>query len=146
MASSVAEAAETLLTEGVSSFFTNGKPSVINRLKKLRNPLPIVVIFILVPLNKIPLFSRELITSTIFFMSLRVSVIPEPQFFTRIIHDIKKFISLFFLYNILLLIRLMVVLHLLILFHLFLQVFILHVLLYQSFFCCMCCCAKKFMC
>ena len=53
---------KTLLAIGVSTFFINGKPTLINGLKKLRNPLSRVIIFLVVPFNKIPLFFKDLIT------------------------------------------------------------------------------------
>ena len=58
-------------------FFINGKPSVINDLRKFRNPPPWLVIFAIVPFYKIPLFSKDLVTSIIYFISLFVRVIPE---------------------------------------------------------------------
>ena len=47
---------KTLLARGVSTFFTNGKPVVINGLRKLKNPPSWLVTFVVVPLNKIPVF------------------------------------------------------------------------------------------
>ena len=40
---------KALLANGVSKFFVNGKPAVINGLKQLRNSLSWLVIFVLVP-------------------------------------------------------------------------------------------------
>ena len=50
---------ETLLVNGVSTFFNDGKPAVINCLRKLRNPPSWLVAFIVVPFIKIPLFSKD---------------------------------------------------------------------------------------
>ena len=62
----------------MSAFFINGKPAVINDLRKLRNPLSRLVIFVVVPFNKIPLFSTKLITFIISFIPLFVRCITEP--------------------------------------------------------------------
>ena len=59
-------------------FFVYGKLVVIIGLSKLRNPPFCRIIFLLVPFNKIPLFSTNLIHLAISFMSLFVSIIPEP--------------------------------------------------------------------
>ena len=56
-----------LLANGVSTVFINGKPAVINDLRKLRNPPSRLVIFPVAPFNKIPLFSKDLITFIISF-------------------------------------------------------------------------------
>ena len=52
--------------------------SLINDLRKFKNSPSWLVIFPLLPLNKIPLFSKDLITFIRFFISLFVKVIPEP--------------------------------------------------------------------
>ena len=57
----------TLLANGKSTFFINEKATDINDLRKLRNP----------SFNKIPLFTEDLITFAISFISLFVSVISE---------------------------------------------------------------------
>ena len=62
----------------MSAFFINGKPAVINDLRKLRNPPSRLVIFVVVPFNKIPLFSTKLITFIISFIPLFVRCITEP--------------------------------------------------------------------
>ena len=62
----------------MSAFFINGKPAVIKDLRKLRNPPSRLVIFVVVPFNKIPLFSTKLITFIISFISLFVRFITEP--------------------------------------------------------------------
>ena len=69
MTASVTEAAvvnpegtKTLLGDGVSKCFINGKPAVINGLRKLRNPHFRLLIFLVVSFKKIPLFSKNLIT------------------------------------------------------------------------------------
>ena len=75
----------TLLTNGVSTLFANGKPAVINGQRKLKNPPSWLVIFVVVPFNKIPLFSKDLINVITSFISLFVRVIPGPvlDFFTN---------------------------------------------------------------
>ena len=69
---------KTFLANGISTLFINGKPAVINVLRKFNNPLSLLVIFVVIPFNKIPLFSKDLITFIISFISLFVRVIPEP--------------------------------------------------------------------
>ena len=66
------------LANGVSTLFINGKPAVINGLRKLRIPPSWLAIFLIVPFNKIPLFSKDLITFIISLISLFVRVIPAP--------------------------------------------------------------------
>ena len=73
IASSVDEAApgnpngaKTILANIVSIFFTDGKQTGINALRKLRNLPSWLVIFLVVPFKKIPLFSKDLITFLIF--------------------------------------------------------------------------------
>ena len=66
------------LARVVSTVFINDKPAVINGLRKFKNLPSWIVIFLVVPFNKIPLFSKDLITFTISFISLFVRVIPEP--------------------------------------------------------------------
>ena len=63
IAASVADAAtvfpngiKPLSANGVSTFFINGKPAVINGSRKLRNPPSWLVIFLKVLFNKIPIF------------------------------------------------------------------------------------------
>ena len=63
---------------GVSAIFINGKPAIINGLRKFKNPPSWQVIFVVVSFIKIPLFSKDLITFIIYFISLFVRVIPEP--------------------------------------------------------------------
>ena len=81
MAASVAETAavnpevtKTLLADSLNTFLINGKTTDINSLRKLRNSLFWLVIFLIVSYNKIPPFSKELITSIIYFILLSVSV------------------------------------------------------------------------
>ena len=50
-----------LLDNGASALFINGKPAVINGLKKLTNPPSWLVNLVLVPFNKSPLFSKDFI-------------------------------------------------------------------------------------
>ena len=52
--------------------FINGKPVDINGLTKLTSN------FLVVPFNKIPLFSKYVITFTMSFVSLFVAVIHDP--------------------------------------------------------------------
>ena len=56
---------KTLLANGVNTLFIDGKQSVINGLRKLRNPPFWLVIFLIVPFNKISyylIFSKDSIT------------------------------------------------------------------------------------
>ena len=71
---------KTLSAKGVSTVFINCKPAVVNGLRKVKNPPSWLVIFLVVLLNKIPLFSKDLITFIICFISLFVvnRIIPEP--------------------------------------------------------------------
>ena len=71
IAASVAETAainpnstKILLVNGVSTFFVNGKSTPIDGARKLSNPPFSRIIFPVVPLNKIPLFPKEIITFT----------------------------------------------------------------------------------
>ena len=73
MAASVAEAGavnskgtKMLLANGVNTFFINGKPTDINGLRKLRNPLPWLVMFLVVSFKNMLLFSKDLITFIIY--------------------------------------------------------------------------------
>ena len=66
---------------GVSTFFINGKAVVINGLRKLRDPPSWLVIFLVVPFSKIALFSKDLITVTVSFISLFVNAIQESRIF-----------------------------------------------------------------
>ena len=69
---------KTLLASERGTLFINGKLALINDLRKFRNPPSWMVIFVVVPLNKIPLLSKDLITFITSFISLFVGVIPEP--------------------------------------------------------------------
>ena len=69
---------KTLLARGVSKLFINGKLAFINGLGNVKNSLSWQVIFLVVPFNKIPLFSKDLITFAMSFISLFVRVIPKP--------------------------------------------------------------------
>ena len=62
----------------MSTFFINVKAAVINDLRKLENPPSSLVIFLVVHFNKISLFSNDLITFIISFISLFVRFFPEP--------------------------------------------------------------------
>ena len=50
---------KTLLAKGVSKFFINGKSTEFNGVRKLRNPPTWFVIFLIVPFDNIPLFSKK---------------------------------------------------------------------------------------
>ena len=67
-----------LLASKRGTLFINSKLALINDLKKFRNPPSWMVIFVVVPFNKIPLLSKDLITFITSFISLFVRVIPEP--------------------------------------------------------------------
>ena len=84
-AKSVADAAavnlngtETFLTNDVRTYFIIGKPAEINGLWKFRNSPSWLAIFLVVYFNKTPLFSKDLITFIISFVSLFLSAILEP--------------------------------------------------------------------
>ena len=66
----------------MSALFINSKLDVLNGLGKLRNSPYLLVIFVVVPFIKIPLFSKGLIIFIIFFISLFVRVIPEPVIYS----------------------------------------------------------------
>lgn len=66
-----------LLVNGVSTFFDNGKPTLIKAQRRLLSNSPFWLKFLAVTLNKISLFSYDLITFLISFILLLVSVIPE---------------------------------------------------------------------
>ena len=68
-----------VLANYVSTVFISAKPTDINGLRKLRNPLSWLVIFVAVSSNSIPLFSKDLITFIIYIFSLLVNAIPEPS-------------------------------------------------------------------
>ena len=61
----------------MSRRFINCKPAVINGLRKFKNHLSWLATFQVVPFNKIPLFSKGVITFIISFISLFIRVIPE---------------------------------------------------------------------
>ena len=69
--------ASSLLANGVCTFFVNGKPNVFNGREKLRNPFSSLLMFLVVAFNKVPLFSKDLITFMIYFISWFVSVTSE---------------------------------------------------------------------
>ena len=60
-----------------STKLINAKPAVINGLKKLRNLPGWHKFFLVVPFDRFPLFSKDLITFMIFFVSISVRDIPE---------------------------------------------------------------------
>ena len=53
------EGTQTLLANGMNTFFNNSKPTGINGLRKLRNLPSWLVIFLVVPFKKVPLFSKR---------------------------------------------------------------------------------------
>ena len=53
------EGTQTLLANGMNTFFNNGKPTGINGLRKLRNLPSWLVIFLVVPFKKVSLFSKR---------------------------------------------------------------------------------------
>ena len=75
MAVSVSETAavnhkvtKILLSDEVTTFLINGKPTYINGLRKLRNPPSWIIIFLVVPFNKILLFSKHAIYDIFYFI------------------------------------------------------------------------------
>ena len=71
-----------LSATGVSILSINGKLAVINGPKEFKNLPSWLVTFLAAPFNKIPLFSKDLITFIISFTSSFVRVIPEPVIFS----------------------------------------------------------------
>ena len=69
----------------MTKFFIKGKPISVNGARKLpRNPPSCLLLFSVIPFNKIRLFSRGSIIFTIYSVSLFVScsyTIPEPNNF-----------------------------------------------------------------
>ena len=56
--------------------FIDDKAAVINGLRKFKNPPLWLVMFLVIPFNKMPLFSKDLATFIICFMPVFVRVIP----------------------------------------------------------------------
>ena len=71
-------AIKTLSAHGVSTLFVYYNPSISDGIGKFKNLLYWLAIFRVVSFNEIPLFSKELLTFKIYFMSWFVRVIPEP--------------------------------------------------------------------
>ena len=70
--------AKILSANCVSTFFINGEGTFVNRAIKLSNT-PSQILFVpAIPFNKSTLFSKDLITFGIYYISLFVSVISEP--------------------------------------------------------------------
>ena len=69
------------LANEVSRLLINGKPADINGLRTFKYPPSWIVIFLTVPFNKIPLFSKDFIIFIMSFISLSVRVIPAPKSF-----------------------------------------------------------------
>ena len=70
--------AKTFLANYVSMFFVNGTAILINGARNLSNPPSWLLILLVVHFNKIPLFSKVIITLLIYFVSFFVSTIPQP--------------------------------------------------------------------
>ena len=77
------------LANGVSINFINGKPAVINGLRKFKNPPSWIVVPLVLSVNKIPLFWKDLITLIIYFISLFV------RFILQLSLDVNFLLSLF---------------------------------------------------
>ena len=69
---------KTLLATGVSTLFINYKPTITDGIRKFGNGPYWLAIFLVVPFNEIPLFSKDLITYIISLLSSFFRVIPEP--------------------------------------------------------------------
>ena len=70
----------------MSTFFINGKQTLINGAKYyLTNPRSWIIIISVAPFKIIFLFSKDLIAFIISFISLFVSVIPEPVIFESLL-------------------------------------------------------------
>ena len=72
VAEAVTNSTKMLLANGVRTFFIAVKLAVINGQRKLRNPPFLLMILLVVSFKKIPLFSKDLITFVISFISLFV--------------------------------------------------------------------------
>ena len=62
----------------MSRLFINYKPTIIHGIRKFGNRPYWLAVFLVVPFNEILLFSKDLITFIIFFLSSFIRVIPEP--------------------------------------------------------------------
>ena len=62
----------------MSTLFINYKPTIIDGIRKFGNRPYWLAVFLVVPFNEILLFSKDLITFIIFFLSSFIRVIPEP--------------------------------------------------------------------
>ena len=82
-----------LLARSVSTLFINDETAVINSLGKFENPFSWLVIFLVVPLNKSPLFFKDVITLIIFGR-----VFPEPLFDVNFL--LSSFIPLLIWYSV----------------------------------------------
>ena len=69
---------KTHLPNDVSTFYIYGNPAFNTGLWNLRNLISWLIIFLVVPFNKIPLFSKDLITLITSFISLFANVNREP--------------------------------------------------------------------
>ena len=69
---------KTLLVNGVSARFIYYKPTIIDGIRKFKNRPYWLVIFLVISFNEIPLFSKDLISFIISFISCFVRVIAEP--------------------------------------------------------------------
>ena len=62
----------------MSAIFIYYEPTIIDGIRKFKNRPYWLLIFIVVSFNEIPLFSKDLITFIMSFISRFVRVIPEP--------------------------------------------------------------------
>ena len=62
----------------MSTFFIYYKPNIIDGIRKFKNCPYWRALFLVVSFNEIPLFSKDLITFIISFISWFIRVIPEP--------------------------------------------------------------------
>ena len=88
-----------VLANYVSTVFISAKPTDINGLRKLRNPLSWLVIFVAVSSNSIPLFSKDLITFIIYIFSLLVNAIPEPSNYAFLMAWINLLLYWFYIWH-----------------------------------------------
>ena len=74
-----------LLENSVSAFFINGKATLVYGVINLNSPSFWLLIFLVVPFNKVPLFSKDLITFisfALFFASVISERVSLSWFFT----------------------------------------------------------------
>ena len=93
-----ADDTETVTANAVSRYCINGKAALVNGARKLSNSTSWLLIFLVVPFNKIPLSFKDLITFIIFFISLFVSVIPGSLNLFLIAEKVSKIVTKVFLF------------------------------------------------